>query len=333
MPGAQPRRAAHRSDHQRARRLDDHGDQRVADPGADRALPRLRARHATRWSTPSSSFPSVSYVWQEERGAAPRWSSCLRPTGSTSASIASSRPSTSAPWSCRSRTCCSAPRDRGGGADRRPRQGGRRDGASSTATSRRARCPFDVQALGRRLRLRRLGEVAVRRTRRGVSVRAARSHPAVLAAQHRLVRPRKPFAFTMPEQHYASSVWRYMAGTPAIAALYQARAGVEIIGEIGVERIRAKSLRQTRRIIWSLRRGRLPRQHAARGRSVAAAPSASTSTAPSGVAEALNATGYSLRLATALAASASRRTSTPATRRSSASWTRSRDSGRSSRGR
>jgi kynureninase len=59
----------------------------------------------------------------------------------------------------------------------------------------------------------------------------------------------KPFAFTMPEQHYAGNVWRYMAGTPAVAALYQARAGAEIIAEIGVERIRAKSLRQTRRIM------------------------------------------------------------------------------------
>ena len=64
----------------------------------------------------------------------------------------------------------------------------------------------------------------------------------------------QPFAFTMPEQHYADGVWRYMAGTPAIAALYQARAGAEIVAEIGVERIRAKSLRQTARIIALLRR-------------------------------------------------------------------------------
>jgi kynureninase len=60
---------------------------------------------------------------------------------------------------------------------------------------------------------------------------------------------RKPFAFTMPEQEYADGTWRMMAGTPAIAALYQARAGAEIVAEIGVERIRAKSLRQTRRIM------------------------------------------------------------------------------------
>jgi kynureninase len=58
-----------------------------------------------------------------------------------------------------------------------------------------------------------------------------------------------PFAFTMPEQLYSDSIWRYMGGTPAIAALYQARAGAEIIAEIGVERIRAKSQRQTARIL------------------------------------------------------------------------------------
>lgn len=60
---------------------------------------------------------------------------------------------------------------------------------------------------------------------------------------------RAPFAFTMPEQQYASTVWRYAGGTPAIAALYQARAGAEIIAEIGVAAIREKSLRQTSMIL------------------------------------------------------------------------------------
>ena len=40
-----------------------------------------------------------------------------------------------------------------------------------------------------------------------------------------------------------------MAGTPAVAALYQARAGAEIVAEIGVDKIRGKSLRQTDNII------------------------------------------------------------------------------------
>ncbi len=60
---------------------------------------------------------------------------------------------------------------------------------------------------------------------------------------------RAPFAFTMPAQDYADSVWRYAGGTHAIIALYQARAGAEIIGEIGIEKIREKSLRQTARVI------------------------------------------------------------------------------------
>lgn len=54
-----------------------------------------------------------------------------------------------------------------------------------------------------------------------------------------------PFAFTMPEQTYAETIWRYMGGTPAVAALYQARAGQRIIGEIGVRKIREKSLVMT----------------------------------------------------------------------------------------
>ncbi|HTL35446.1 MAG TPA: aminotransferase class V-fold PLP-dependent enzyme [Kofleriaceae bacterium] len=58
-----------------------------------------------------------------------------------------------------------------------------------------------------------------------------------------------PFAFTMPEQSYAESVWRYMGGTPAVAALYQSRAGQALIGEIGVRKIREKSLVMTQKCI------------------------------------------------------------------------------------
>jgi kynureninase len=38
---------------------------------------------------------------------------------------------------------------------------------------------------------------------------------------------------------------RFLNGTPNVPALYSARSGYEIINEIGVEPIRAKSLRQT----------------------------------------------------------------------------------------
>ncbi|HEU0032099.1 MAG TPA: aminotransferase class V-fold PLP-dependent enzyme [Kofleriaceae bacterium] len=58
-----------------------------------------------------------------------------------------------------------------------------------------------------------------------------------------------PFAFTMPAQTYADNVWRYMGGTPAVAALYQARAGQRIVGEIGVRKIREKSLVMTQACI------------------------------------------------------------------------------------
>jgi kynureninase len=58
-----------------------------------------------------------------------------------------------------------------------------------------------------------------------------------------------PFAFTMPGQTYADGVWRYMGGTPAVAALYQSRAGQTIVGEIGARKIRDKSLVMTQTII------------------------------------------------------------------------------------
>jgi kynureninase len=58
-----------------------------------------------------------------------------------------------------------------------------------------------------------------------------------------------PFAFTMPAQSYADGIWRYMGGTPAIATLYQARAGAEILGEVGARAIREKSVRSTARVI------------------------------------------------------------------------------------
>jgi len=81
-----------------------------------------------------------------------------------------------------------------------------------------------------------------------------------------------PFEFTMPEQRYAENVWRYLGGTPAVAALYQARAGQEIIGAIGVEAIRGKSMRQTARLVDLIdERGftlRSPRASEQRGGSV-----------------------------------------------------------------
>jgi kynureninase len=60
---------------------------------------------------------------------------------------------------------------------------------------------------------------------------------------------RQPFAFETGAIDYAADSFRFLNGTPAIPALYAARSGYEIVAEIGVERIREKSLRQTVRLI------------------------------------------------------------------------------------
>ncbi len=81
-----------------------------------------------------------------------------------------------------------------------------------------------------------------------------------------------PFAFTMPAQSYAEGIWRFMGGTPAIAALYQSRAGQQIIADIGVRKIREKSLVMTGKCIdWVDELGyklNSPRDAATRGGSV-----------------------------------------------------------------
>ncbi|HXF05045.1 MAG TPA: aminotransferase class V-fold PLP-dependent enzyme [Blastocatellia bacterium] len=60
---------------------------------------------------------------------------------------------------------------------------------------------------------------------------------------------RDPFAFESGPIRYADTAFRFLTGTPHIPALYAARPGYEIINEIGVEAIRAKSMRQTNRLI------------------------------------------------------------------------------------
>ncbi len=53
-----------------------------------------------------------------------------------------------------------------------------------------------------------------------------------------------PFAFE-EEMRYAHGGARFLTGTPNVPALYAATAGYDLIEEIGVDRIRANSLRQT----------------------------------------------------------------------------------------
>jgi kynureninase len=58
----------------------------------------------------------------------------------------------------------------------------------------------------------------------------------------------RPFAFE-PELDYAGGVQRFLTGTPNVPAHYAATAGYDLIEEVGVERIRANSLRQTELLI------------------------------------------------------------------------------------
>lgn len=57
-----------------------------------------------------------------------------------------------------------------------------------------------------------------------------------------------PFAFRL-DMEYADNVLRFLGGSPGVASLYAAREGYRIIAEVGVEAIRAKSLRQTRHLM------------------------------------------------------------------------------------
>ena len=58
----------------------------------------------------------------------------------------------------------------------------------------------------------------------------------------------RPFAFE-PAHDPRADAWRYLVGTPSVPSLYAARPGLEIIHEVGVAAIRAKSMRQTAMLI------------------------------------------------------------------------------------
>jgi kynureninase len=56
---------------------------------------------------------------------------------------------------------------------------------------------------------------------------------------------RNPFDFDGGPIEFAGNAYRFLHGTPNIPGLYAARSGYEIINEVGVANIRAKSTRQT----------------------------------------------------------------------------------------
>jgi len=58
----------------------------------------------------------------------------------------------------------------------------------------------------------------------------------------------RPFGFE-PELEYADGSARFLTGTPNVPALYAATAGYDLIEEIGIERIREHSMRQTQLLI------------------------------------------------------------------------------------
>lgn len=59
----------------------------------------------------------------------------------------------------------------------------------------------------------------------------------------------EPFAFRPGPVRYADGPWRFLTGTPNIPALYSCRPGYRIIAEVGVTRIRERSLGLTQRLL------------------------------------------------------------------------------------
>jgi kynureninase len=59
----------------------------------------------------------------------------------------------------------------------------------------------------------------------------------------------EPFGFETGGIRYAEGIERFQSGTPNVPSLYSARAGYEIVGEIGVPAIRTRSLELTKRLI------------------------------------------------------------------------------------
>jgi kynureninase len=60
---------------------------------------------------------------------------------------------------------------------------------------------------------------------------------------------KRPFAFEVGPTEYADDIYRFLNGSPNIPGIYAAISGYEIVNEVGVEKIRAKSIRQTTRLI------------------------------------------------------------------------------------
>ena len=74
--------------------------------------------------------------------------------------------------------------------------------------------------------------------------RAVRVAPALTGWQAHA----RPFAFD-EGMEYAEGAWRWLSGTPAIPALYAATEGPRLVRDAGMDQVRAKSVRQTARLV------------------------------------------------------------------------------------
>ncbi|MCC6616918.1 MAG: aminotransferase class V-fold PLP-dependent enzyme [Anaerolineae bacterium] len=85
-----------------------------------------------------------------------------------------------------------------------------------------------------------------------------------------------PFAFELEQPALREDIYRLMTGTPGIASLYAIQPGVDIIAAVGVNAIRAKSIRQTSLLIELADRAGYevvsPRETAERGGTVTVNP-------------------------------------------------------------
>jgi kynureninase len=82
----------------------------------------------------------------------------------------------------------------------------------------------------------------------------------------------RPFAFEAAAMEYAAGATRFLTGTPSIPSLYAATEGPRIIREVGVEKIRSRSIHQTTLLVeWAKALGfpvRSPSDAALRGGAV-----------------------------------------------------------------
>ena len=58
-----------------------------------------------------------------------------------------------------------------------------------------------------------------------------------------------PFAFDVEHLEYGNGARRFEYGTPAVAAIYAARAGIELLGEIGIQTVRSRHMSLSQRLV------------------------------------------------------------------------------------